>query len=75
MTKDQKKDNENYFRRVLSMLKAGGIYTFPHISETYTIKKGKFYGSERGVREMKKITPKAFHKNILLQEVQNENQN
>lgn len=64
MTEEQKKENEKYFRTVLSMASEGGIYTYPHEREVYTIKKGDFYGTPRGVRVMKKITPKPFHKHI-----------
>jgi len=61
LTEEQKKANEQYFRKVLSLVAKNGVYTYPHISETYTVKDGVFYGTERGVREMRAITPKDFH--------------
>lgn len=64
MTEEHKRANEQYFRKVLSLVAENGVYTYPHIAEAYTVRDEVFYGTERGVREMKKITPKDFHKHI-----------
>ena len=63
LTEEQKKANEQYFRLVLSLVasKNSTTYVYPRISETYTVKDGVFYGTERGVRHIRKITPKDFH--------------
>ena len=71
MTKEQKQKNAKFFSTVLSMTKEGGIYAFPAEQEIYTVKGRKFYGSKRGVRVMKEITPKTFHKNILIKTGEN----
>lgn len=68
----QKKMNERYFRQVLSMMNENGIYTYPDVSETYTVRGGVFYGTERGVEVMKKITPKGFHKCIKMKGEKND---
>ena len=68
LTKEQKKANEQYFRNVLSMMAEGGVYAYPHISEVYTVKEGVFYGTKRGVREMRKVTPKDFHSKVQVKE-------
>ena len=68
----QKKMNERYFRQVLSLTAENGIYAYPDVSETYTVKGGDFYGTERGVKVMKEITPKTFHKHIKLKEDTND---
>ena len=68
----QKKMNERYFRKVLSMMNENGIYAYPDVSETYTVKGGVFYGTERGVEVMKEITPKSFHKHIKVKGVSND---
>lgn len=68
LTKEQKKANENYFRQVVSLAGENGVYTYPHIGEVYTVIGGVFYGTKRGVKEMKKITPKEFHKHIKLRD-------
>ena len=67
MSKKQKQANAKYFKMMLSITKEGGIYTYPHEQEVYTVKGRKFYGTRRGVRVMKGITPKAFHKFICKQ--------
>ena len=72
LNEHQKKMNERYFRQVLSMMNENGIYTYPDVSETYTVKGGVFYGTERGVEVMKEITPKSFHKHIKLKGNTNE---
>ena len=64
MTDEEKKANEKYFRKIISLLNDGGRYTYPVIQETYTVKGGVFYGTRIGVSKMKEITPKDFHKNI-----------
>lgn len=68
LNEHQKKMNERYFRQVLSMTAENGIYAYPDVSETYLVKGGVFYGTERGVEVMKKITPKSFHKHIKVKE-------
>ena len=65
---EQKKANEQYFRNVLSLIEDGGIYAYPHIAEVYIVRGGVFYGTEQGVKEMKEITPKCFHKQIKVEE-------
>lgn len=70
MTEEQKKENENYFRSVLLMVSDGGMYSYPHEGEVYLVKGGNFYGTPRGVRVMKKLTPKSFHKHIRVKEKQ-----
>ena len=72
MKEEHKKANEQYFRNVLSLIAENGVYTYPHISEVYTVKGGVFYGTENGVREMEKITPKEFHKHIKVKGGQND---
>jgi len=66
MEQYKKQANEKFFKGVLSMTSEGGTYFYPHIGEAYTVKGGKFHGTQRGVTKMKEITPKAFHKNIVL---------
>ena len=72
MIEEHKKANEQYFRSVLAMVAENGVYTYPHIGEVYTVKGGVFYGTKKGVREMKKITPKEFHKHIKMKGDQND---
>lgn len=72
LTKEQKRANEDYFRNILSLIVENGVYTYPNIGEVYTVRGGVFYGTKRGVREMQKITPKDFHKNIKLKGKEND---
>lgn len=72
MREEHKIANEQYFRRVLAMIAENGLYTYPHIGEVYTVKGGVFYGTDNGVKEMKKITPKEFHKHIKVKGGQND---
>ena len=66
MSKSQKIANSDFFNKIISMTNDGGMYIWPNANEIYTVKAGKFYGTPRGVKKMKKNTPKAFHKNIRL---------
>ena len=64
MNNAQKNANEGYFRMMLKLTRDGGQYIWPDENETFTVKGGKFYGTPRGAKKMRKITPKSFHKNI-----------
>ena len=64
LTEQQKKANEQYFRKVVSMVKENGVYTYKDIAETFVIKNGVFYGTKRGVRKVREITPKDFHSKV-----------
>jgi len=57
----EKKTNERFFNRVMSM---GSMYVWPDLNETFRIRNGKMVGSKRGVKEMRKITPKSFHSKL-----------
>ena len=72
MKEEHKRANEQYFRKILSLLNDGGLYTYPAIQETYTVKGGVFYGVAVGVSKMKEITPKDFHKHIKLKDKKND---
>lgn len=72
MKEEHKRANEQYFRNVLSLSAENGVYTYPHIAEVYTVKGGVFYGTKNGVKRMKEITPKDFHKHIKLKDKKND---
>lgn len=64
MNNAQKRANAQYFQMMLMLTRNGGQYVWPDANESFTVKNGKFYGTPRGAKKMKKITPKSFHKNI-----------
>jgi len=64
MTNQQKQSNQQFFQMMLMMTKEGGQYIWSDINESFTVKGGKFYGTSRGVKKMKDITPQSFHNNI-----------
>jgi hypothetical protein len=72
MIDEHKRANEQYFRKVLSLVAENGVYTYPHIAEAYTVRGGVFYGTKNGVKRMREVTPKGFHKHIKLKGKKND---
>lgn len=62
----QQQANQQYFEMVIRMTNEGGKYIWPDAGETYTVRDGSFYGTKKGVKKMKSITPKGFHSRIKL---------
>jgi hypothetical protein len=68
MTKSQKQQNVFFFKSVISSTKEGGMYLYPAIFETFTVKGGKMYGTSKGVKAIKDITTSKFHSSVLIKE-------
>jgi len=66
MTYEQKKQNDNYFNRVISLTKENGFYVWPNEKETYTMKNGKLIGKKSAIRKIKNITTKSFHNRLVV---------
>lgn len=62
---DYKKEaNAEFFKKVIELTSEGGKYVYPHAGETYTVVGGVLFGTKRGVKILKNITPEWFHRNI-----------
>lgn len=57
----KKQTNETFFRMIIMSVNNGGVYIYPAAEESYTIVDGVMYGTKKGVKIIKKITPKSFH--------------
>ena len=66
MTKFQKKENTKFFQQTLRTLNEGGSYLWPAIGEVFTMKEGKFFGTEKGVKQMRKVTVAKFHSSVIV---------
>lgn len=72
MEEYKKEANEKYFQNVLAMVAENGLYTYKDLAEVFVVKNGVFYGSRRGVRAIREITPKRFHKHVQVKEKAND---
>jgi len=68
MEQYKKEANMRFFSNVIAMMNENGVYTYPDIGESFTVKGGKFYGSKRGIAKIKEITPTRFHKHLVIAE-------
>lgn len=62
MTYSRKSENVKFFKQVLSFTKEGGTYVYPDVYQVYTVQGGNLVGSNKGIKILKKITTKDFHK-------------
>ena len=53
-----------FFKMILSMTEEGGTYMYPGVFQTYVVQDGNLVGSKKGIKVLKKITTKDFHKNL-----------
>lgn len=69
MEQYQIRENEKFFKKIISSLNEGGIYLLPSALEVYT-KKGDFLvGTKDGLKKIKKIVSKDFfNENFKLEE-------
>ena len=66
---DYKKEaNAEFFKKVIELTAEGGTYVYPAQQQFYTVVGGVLYGTKEGVKILKEITPKSFHKNIKVLE-------
>ena len=66
MTKFQKKENTKFFQQTIRTLNEEGVYMWPAAAEVFTMREGKFYGTERGVKQMRKATVANFHSSVIV---------
>ena len=66
MTNSQKQENVRFFKSVLTITKDGGSYLYPGAFQSYTVLNGNLIGSKKGIKILKKITTKDFHKNLIV---------
>ena len=59
MNKQQQTSNEIYFKQIINSLKEGGIYTFPNLMASFTMKSGKLVAQNAQVlKAARKIVSK-----------------
>lgn len=66
MSNSEKQENVRFFQKVLALTKEGGYYLYPGASQMYTVSNGNLIGSKKGIKILKKITTKDFHKNLIV---------
>lgn len=68
LTTKQKEANEKFFLKIIDITTEGGQYGYPAINEFFIIVGGVMYGTKRGVKAIKEITPKSFHSKLKIQQ-------
>lgn len=66
MTQSQKQENVRFFQSIINLTKDGGSYLYPGVSQLYTVSNGNLIGTKKGIKILKKITSKDFHKNLII---------
>jgi hypothetical protein len=61
-----KRQNQNFFEKILILLPENSSYFWPEKNQIYIIKNGQFNGSTMAVSMMKAITPIEFHNRIRI---------
>lgn len=60
MTLQQKKVNEDFFSRLLDLLKDNGVWMWPQANEILVKKNGKLAGNKHALKLLKEITTTSF---------------